>query len=418
MKNRAEPHVSPHRFPACALLVSCLLLLLSFSSASCHADVKPGADVLIERRLDLVRNKNVGLITNQTGRLSTGEFLVDALRANDVRVAALFSPEHGIRGRAEAGVLIPSETDSATGLPVYSLYGPNKRLERNMLNGIDLLIYDIQDVGVRYYTYINTMGLAMEAAAEAGVPIIVLDRPVVLGGRLVEGPVLQDSLRSFVGMYPVPIVYGLTCGELAEMINREGWLAGGRRADLTVVPMEGWSRELSWDETGLTWHPPSPNIPTQGTALVYPATCYIEGTNLSEGRGTSRPFTQFGAPFLDARAMAATLDSLGLNGVRFGATSFTPKSSKLAGQLCQAVTVEITDSRTYNPVAIGLHIVGLLSRRYPKECEFNRNWLCLLFGSVEVLDVVDGRKSVEDVVKRWSGEAKRYAERAKGYWLY
>ena len=418
MKNRAEPPFSIHPFPASSLVASRLLLLLSLASASCHADVKTGADILIERRLDLVRNKNVGLITNQTGRLSTGESLVDALRAHGVRVAALFNAEHGIRGQAEAGVLIPNETDSATGVPVYSLYGPNKKLERSMLNGIDLLIYDIQDVGVRYYTYINTMGLAMEAAADAGVPFIVLDRPDVLGGQLVEGPVLQDSLRSHVGMFPIPVIYGLTCGELAEMINQEKWLSGGRRADLTVVPVEGWSRAMPWDETGRIWHPPSPNIPTPGTALVYPATCYIEGTNLSEGRGTSKPFTQFGAPFLDAGAMAASLDSLGLPGVRFGATSFTPESSKLAGQLCQGVTVEIADFRTYSPVSIGLHILDFLARRYPKECQFDRKWLCFLFGSGDVLELIDGRKSVEEVLKKWSAEAKGYAEKARRYWLY
>ncbi len=255
---------------------------------SCSAAVKTGADILVERRLDLVKGKQVGLITNHTGRLSTGEFLVDALRARGVHVVALFAPEHGIRGQAQAGASVQNETDSATGIPVYSLYGATTRIQQSMLKGIDLLIYDIQGLPVRFYTYLSTMGLSMEAAAEAGIPFIVLDRPDPLGGQIVDGPIMQDSLKSFVGMYPLPVVYGLTCGELAQMINRERWLSNGVQANLTVVPVEGWTRGMSWGETGLTWYPPSPNIPTAATAFVYPATCFIEGTNLSEGRGTSQ----------------------------------------------------------------------------------------------------------------------------------
>ena len=400
------------------ILEAALFGVLSLGCSRIHADVKTGADILIERRLDLVKGKNVGLITNQTGRLSSGEWLVDALRARGVRIAALFSPEHGIRGDAEAGASVASDIDSVSGVPVYSLYGRVQKPDKAMLKGIDLLVYDMQDVGVRFYTYISTMGLAMEAAAEAGIPFIVLDRPDPLGGMLVDGPIIEDSLRSFVGMYPLPVVYGLTCGELAQMINREKWLAGGIQATLTVVPMEGWKRGMSWSQTGLPWNRPSPNIPSPATALVYPVTCYVEGTNLSEGRGTSDPFGQFGAPFLDAPAMAAELNSLDLPGVRFGSTSFTPNSSKFAGQLCRGVSVRITDPLLYRPVGIGLHIIDLLARRYPKECEFNRKGLSALFGRADVLDVVDGKRSVEEVMRQWGGDEKGFLDRAAGYRTY
>ncbi len=394
------------------------LSILTLLSPSCHAAMKTGADILIERRLNIVKGKNVGLITNQTGRLSTGEFLLDALRAQSVHVVALFSPEHGIRGTVEAGVPIQNETDSATGIPIYSLHGRTKKPDSSMLKGIDLLVYDVQDVGVRFYSYISTMGLAMEAAAEAGIPFVVLDRPDPLGGMLVDGPVLQDSLTSFVGMYPLPVVYGLTCGELAEMINREGWLARAVHADLTVVWMEGWTRTMSWGETGLSWSPPSPNIPAPSTSFVYPATCYLEGTNISEGRGTGRPFNQFGAPFLAVRALVAALDSLALPGVRFVPTTFTPSSSKFSGTLCQGVLVEITDARSYSPVSVGLHIVNLLARRYPGRCVFNRTTLTRLFGSGEVLEVIDGKRGVWEVLKRWKEGEKKYMEKARQYWRY
>jgi uncharacterized protein YbbC (DUF1343 family) len=398
------------------LLLTCLFLLGSFALSP--AAIKVGADVLIENRLDLVKGKHVGLITNQTGRLSTGEYLVDALRSKGVHVVALFGPEHGIRGLAQAGDDVKNEIDSATGIPIYSLYGPSTKITRNMLKGIDLLVYDIQGLSVRFYTYISTMGLAMEAAAEAGIPILVLDRPDPLGGLLVDGPIMQDSLRSFVGMYPVPVVYGLTCGELARMINGEGWLSKKACANLTVVPMEGWKRGMPWSEIGLRWYPPSPNIPTPAAADIYPATCYVEGTNLSEGRGTSKPFSQFGAPFLDAHAMAAALDSLALPGVRFGTTSFTPSSSKLDGKQCEGVTAEVTDLVAYKPVEVGLHIVNLLARWYPKECVFNRQFLCRLFGNPGVLDVVDGGKSVGEVVRGWEKERDSFVEEAKRYKLY
>jgi uncharacterized protein YbbC (DUF1343 family) len=400
------------------ILGGAFLGVLGLGCSSGHTAVKTGADILIERRLDLAKGKNIGLITNQTGRLSSGELLLDALRARGVHIVALFSPEHGIRGEAEAGASIQSEPDIATGIPIYSLFGKTQKPDSTMLKGIDLFIYDMQDVGVRFYTYISTMGLTMEAAAEAGIPYLVLDRPDPLGGVMVDGPILDDSLRSFVGMYPLPVVYGLTCGELAQMINGEKWLAKGVQAALTVVPMEGWTRGMAWSQTGLTWNRPSPNIPAPATALVYPVTCYIEGTNLSEGRGTNRPFNQFGAPFLDAPGMAAALDSLELPGVRFGTTSFTPQSSKYAGQFCHGVTVEITDPRAYRPVSVGLHIINLLARKYPKECEFNRKWLARLFGSAEVLDVVNGKRSPEEEVERWRKGERAFVTEARTYQIY
>ncbi|MEK9136788.1 MAG: DUF1343 domain-containing protein, partial [Bacteroidota bacterium] len=227
----------------------------------------------MSKELNLVKGKKVGLITNHTGRLSSGQHLVDTLLAQGISVVALFGPEHGVRGEAAAGEKVGDTIDAKTGIPVFSLYGKTRTPTSDMLRDVDVLVYDIQDVGARFYTYISTMGLCMKAAIESGIPFIVLDRPNPLGGLKVEGPILEDSLKSFVGMYPIPLVYGLTCGELAMMINGEGWLATSAKADLTVVRMEGWTRSMLWDDTGLSWIRPSPNIPTPVTALVYPGTC-------------------------------------------------------------------------------------------------------------------------------------------------
>jgi uncharacterized protein YbbC (DUF1343 family) len=302
---------------------SVFVLLTVPAALHCQPRVSTGADVLVAEHLDLLKGKRVGLITNHTGRVSSGEFLVDVLLGKKINVVALFGPEHGIRGEAAAGDAVDDGVDDQTGIAVYSLYGATRKPTPTMLEGVDILMYDIQDVGVRFYTYISTMGLAMEAAAEHGIPFVVVDRPNPIGGLKLDGPVLIDSLRSFVGMYPIPVAYGLTCGELAVMIKSEGWLDLAK-LDLTVIWMEGWKRTMLWDDTGCPWVRPSPNIPTPATALVYPATCFIEATNVSEGRGTERPFHFIGAPFIDGGTLSGKLNALRLPGVRFSPTEFTP----------------------------------------------------------------------------------------------
>ena len=398
-----------------------LLLLILQSSASLSGPspgVKTGADVLLEKRLDILRGKRVGLITNQSGRVSSGEYLLDMLIARHVQVTALFGPEHGIRGTEPAGETVSDSIDGKTHIPVFSLYGRIRKPTPSMLVNVDLLLFDIQDVGARFYTYLSTLGLCMEAAAEKGIPFVVLDRPNPLGGILTDGPVLPDSLRSFVGMFPVPVIYGLTIGELAAMANGEGWLAGGVRADLTVVPMEGWRRTMLWRDTGLPWIPPSPNIRRPETALVYPATCYMEATNISEGRGTDNPFHVIGAPFVDGREIAGVLLSEGMNGVRVRDVRFTPSSSKFRGVDCSGVSVEFSMSDSLRPVRIGVGILCILKKSYPDSLVINRRGLARLLGDPEAYDLLAGGKSPAFIAGRWETARSAYRARSLVYFIY
>jgi uncharacterized protein YbbC (DUF1343 family) len=361
------------------------------------SQVRTGADMLMREKLGLLRGKNVGLITNHTGRLGTGEFLVDALLRSGIHVVRLFGPEHGIRGMAAAGEKVADSVHGKTGLPAISLYGKNHKPTAEMLRGVDLLLYDIQDVGARFYTYISTMALCMEAAAEAKIPFIVLDRPNPLGGEKLDGPILDDSLRSFVGIAPLPIVYGLTCGELARLLNGEHLLAGGVQAELTVVAMEGWDRSMLWGGTKLEWIPPSPNLRTAEAALAYPGTCLVEATNVSEGRGTENPFLTIGAPFVNGKKLADALEAEHLPGVQFHPTSFVPSSSKHTGETCGGVDIRIVDDSDFSPVKAGLTILVTLQRLYPREFRVQKRSFERLYGRRGVYQELfdDGAAGVE-----------------------
>lgn len=358
------------------MLNKAIILFTLYSSpftAIALSQVTVGADRLLSNEFHLISGKRVGLVTNHTGVLSSGKHLADALH-DDPRVTlqALFGPEHGIRGEAPAGGHVGDGRDSATGVTVFSLYGKTYKPTPEMLKNIDVLMFDIQDVGARFYTYISTMSYAMEAAAENKIPFIVLDRPNPITGVRVEGPIREDSLRSFVGLHPIPIVHGMTVGELATMFNEEGWLKDGVKADLHVVKMDGWRREMWYDETGLRWIPPSPNIRTLETAVVYPGTCLIEATNLSEGRGTERPFEYIGAPFVDGEAFAKELNQLHLPGVNFQPITFTPRpmsgatSPKYSGILCAGVGIQVIDREIFEPVRTG-HALLVTAKRIVGE---------------------------------------------------
>ncbi|MBM4028131.1 MAG: DUF1343 domain-containing protein, partial [Planctomycetes bacterium] len=270
------------------------ILLVVGLGASCAASVRTGLDHVAAHK-DLFQGQRVGIIANHTSYDSTGKYVVEVFRALEgVRVVTLFSPEHGLRGTEEAGRKIAHDIDPVSGLPVHSLYGGTNKPTPQMLADVDVLVFDMQDVGARFYTYLYTMSLAMEAAAENGKKFVVLDRPNPINGTQLEGPVLEPKFATFVGLYPIPVRYGLTVGELARMVNGEGWLAKGIKADLTVVPLTGWRRGMWFDATGLRFIKPSPNMPDLETATIYPGLCLLEGTNLSEGRGTPKPFCQFG----------------------------------------------------------------------------------------------------------------------------
>ncbi len=291
------------------------------SGAAAGVDVRSGLEVLLADSLALVVDRQVGLVTNHTGIDRDGVSSIDRLFAHpDVDLVALFSPEHGIRGEEEAGIQIASGLDSFTRLPIHSLYGDTRKPTPQMLVGVEVLVFDIQDIGSRYYTYVSTMALAMEAAGEAGIPFVVLDRPNPIGGIAVQGSVLDTAYATFVGRYPIPMRHGMTPGELARMMVGEF----GVSVDLTVVPAAGWTRAQSFGETGLPWVAPSPNMPSVTSALHYPGTCLFEGTNLSVGRGTPAAFQQIGAPWIDGPALASRLEELELPGVRFEPVTFTP----------------------------------------------------------------------------------------------
>ncbi len=395
-------------------LLFCWGVTQSFSLQS----VELGADVLVKERLDILRDKRVGLITNQTGRLSNGTYLVDTLLSLGINVVALFGPEHGIRGEADAGERISNGRDPKTGVIVYSLYGETKKPTPQMLAEVDVLVYDIQDVGARFYTYISTMGLAMEAAAERGIPFVVLDRPNPLGGEKLDGPLMSDSLRSFVGMYPIPLVYGLTCGELARMINGELWLKGRVSALLIVVPMRDWMRRMLWKDTGLRWIPPSPNIPFPETALVYPATCFLEATNVSEGRGTSHPFQTLGAPFVEGQRLSWLLATNLNPTLNIVPIDFTPSSSKYRRIQCQGVFIDVSDFSAFRPVEAGILIMQTIRSLSSADFKIRRKGLERLIGSSMVAQLILENKEPSLIASTWSSQLQEYRLLSSRYHLY
>lgn len=381
--------------------------------------VTPGVEVLLRDSIHLLEGGwRVGLITNHTGIASDGATTIDLLhRAPGVELVALFSPEHGIRGRAEAGEPVEDETDSRTGLPIHSLYGRTRKPTPEMLRGLDALVFDIQDIGARYYTYVSTMALAMQAAAEAGVRFIVLDRPNPIGGAHVQGTVLDTAFASFVGMYPVPMRHGMTVGELARLVNG----AFGIGAELHVVPAQGWSRELWYDETGLPWVPPSPNMPSLESATHYPGTCLFEGTNLSVGRGTDRAFQQIGAPWLDATTLVERLNAYALAGVRFERVEFTPMEpgdEKYAGVTVQGVRFIVTDRALYDPTVAGVAALLEVRRLAGERWEWRPNQFDRLAGTDRLRGAIEAGRPLGELTREWEADLAAFRELRSRYLLY
>ncbi|MBP2017504.1 uncharacterized protein YbbC (DUF1343 family) [Symbiobacterium terraclitae] len=383
------------------------------------ARVRLGNEVLLADRRDLLRGSRVGIVTNHTGVNSRLESIIDLLAADpEVQVTALFSPEHGIRGDAAAGEKVGSSVDPVTGLPVHSLYGETRKPTPEMLRDVDVLLFDLQDAGVRFYTYTWTLAYCMQAAAENGKRLVVLDRPNPIGGVQVEGGVVQPGLESFVGLYPVATRHGLTHGEIATWINDRF----GIGCDLTVVPVDGWRRAMWWDETGLPFVPPSPAANGLEMLTLYPGLCFLEGTNLSEGRGTALPFQVFGAPWLDERKTVAELSRRNLPGVLFRPTYFTPWTSKHKGEHCRGVQIHVVDRAAVRPVALGAHVVEAVRRLHPGKFEWV-SWgrirsLDRLSGSDLLYRAAEGELPLEDVLARWEEESRRFAAESAAYHLY
>jgi uncharacterized protein YbbC (DUF1343 family) len=349
------------------LLPIALLLGTAFLARAEKAPpVLNGIDVLREQNFEPLAGKRVGLITNHTGRAADGTSTIDLLfRASACKLVALFSPEHGIRGVLDEKV--SSAMDEATGLPLYSLYGDVRRPTPDMLKGIDALVFDIQDIGARFYTYITTMGYCMEAAAKEGIPFYILDRPNPIGGLKVEGPMLDRDRTSFVGYVPLPVRHGMTVGELARYFNSENKIG----AQLRVIEMQGWHRSFYFWDTGQLWLDPSPNMRNMLEAILYPGVCLLEGTNVSVGRGTDRPFEVVGAPWIEPRGFAAALRASRPPGVEFVPVFFTPTASRYRGTRCGGVNILITNREKLNSVLLGLTLVSALHRLYREEYEID-----------------------------------------------
>lgn len=404
-----------HAFVALLALCVCSASIAAAPAAAQQSGFETGIEVLLHDRLDLIRGKHVGLVTNPTGVDSELVSDIDLLaHAPGVHLVALFGPEHGIRGAHQAGASVGSDRDPATGVPVYSLYGKTRQPTPAMLKGVDVLVFDIQAVGARFYTYLYTMADAMKAAAAAHIPIIVLDRPDPIGGVAVQGPVLDPKFASFVGEYPIPLRYGMTIGELAELFNGQFHIG----ADLKVVKLRGWKRSMYYDDTGLPFVMPSPNMPTETTALVYPGMGLVEGTNVSEGRGTTRPFELTGAPWIDAEKLARVLNDKHLPGVRFRPVHFTPTFSKYQGKLCNGVQVHVMDRDTFNPVVVGLTVIATIHDLHPRQFAFNPSDFDRLVGNDWVRQDIEKGIPVSEMRRRWQAGLSRFKEIRQQYLLY
>jgi uncharacterized protein YbbC (DUF1343 family)/CubicO group peptidase (beta-lactamase class C family) len=373
--------------------------------------VQTGIDVLNAQKFEPVSGLRVGLITNHTGIDSEGRRTIDLLyKAPGVNLVSIFTPEHGLSGKMEGR--IHSTTDPTTGLPVYSLYGEVDRPTQKMLDGLDALVFDIQDAGVRFYTYITTMAYAMEAAAKKGIAFYVLDRPNPLTGSAVQGPVMDRDLKSFVGYFPVPLRHGMTVAELASMFNAENQIG----VNLKVIKMRGYQRTDWYDETGYLWMNPSPNLRTLNQTILYPGVAMVEGANVSVGRGTDTPFELLGAPWINARELADYLNGRKIQGVRFMPVEFLPKANRFENELCHGVQVVLVDRHALDSPALGVEIASALYRLYPND--FHLDKTLPLIGSYEVLQAIKEGQDPNSIFLNWYASLEQFCKLRSKYLLY
>ncbi len=386
--------------------------------------VLTGADILVSEKLDLIKGKKIGLVVNHSSLLSNGKHLVDALYENkEIKIVALFGPEHGFRGDTTGE--IDNTVDKKTGIPVFSLYGKTYKPTNEMLQGIEVLIFDIQDVGARFYTYISTLGHVMEAAAENNINVIVLDRPNPITGLYIDGPITDESFKSFVAYAPIPISHGLTVGELANMYNEKEWLNNKIKANLTVIKMKGWKRNLWYDETNLMWIKPSPNMPTINTAIVYPGTCLFEGTNVSEGRGTEKPFEYIGATWMNSKKIISELKKIKLQGVSFEANQFTPqwysynsKPPKYHNEKCNGIFVKVNNRNRFESVKTGIALIWAIKKNHPENFQWKEKTFDNLMGNNKIRKMIDEGKTPTEIFETWREELNQFKEMVRSFFLY
>ncbi|WP_068775523.1 exo-beta-N-acetylmuramidase NamZ domain-containing protein [Paenibacillus sp. FJAT-26967] len=386
------------------------------------AGVRSGADRLHTMKHPLLTGRRIGLVTNPTGITADFRTTVEVCASlRDSQLTALYACEHGLYGQRQAGVLFEDETDPELGIPVYSLYGKHKRPTAEMLQNVDTVLFDIQDLGIRFYTYLSTLLYTLEACAEHGKSLLVLDRPNPLGGSIAEGGMLKPGYESMVGAWQMPIRSGMTLGELALMVND----VKGLRCDIDVIRLEGWDRRMEFTDTGLPWMVPSPNIPTIDSARVYGGTCFFEGTNLSEGRGTTRPFEWIGAPWLHGAELAKRMNASGLPGVHVHPVYATPAFSKHQGQLCSGVRLFVTDQEQFQPVNTGLRLLHEVISLHPDSFEWltppkegSRYFIDLLTGGTDVRMTLADSEGLRSITRNWQEEAEAWKTQRKPYLLY
>lgn len=392
---------------------------------SAKKQIKLGLERVLDEESDLLANKRIGLICNQSTVNHKFQHAADLFYQNEnFNLNALFGPQHGIRGDVQDNMVETAHAiDKYTGLPIFSLYSETREPSDKMLENLDALVFDLQDVGCRVYTFVYTMANAMRACARKNIEFVVLDRPNPINGTEIEGNVLETGHESFVGLYPIPMRHGMTVGELAQLFNREF----GINCDLKVVTMEGWSREFYHDETDVPWVIPSPNMPSVETAVVFPGTVYFEGTQVSEGRGTTLPFELVGAPYVDAKHYRQSLSSLELPGVIFRETNFLPTFQKHQGTVCGGVALHVTDRRTFKPVLTGVAMVKTVFDLYaenfkwktpPYEYVFDRNPFDVIAGTAATREQIENKASLEEIELSWQSDVEIFRDKRKQYLLY
>lgn len=386
---------------------------------------KTGLEVLLESKLDLLDRARVGLIVHPASINSRYEHAANLFRQQKrINLTTLFGPQHGIRGETQDNMIEwQSFREMQTGLPAYSLYGETRRPTPEMLADVDALVFDLQDVGTRVYTFIYTMALAMEAARDSGKRFIVLDRPNPINGVQLEGNNLEPELTSFVGMFPIPMRHGMTVGELALMFNGEF----GIGCDLEVIRMKGWRRAMWFEETGLPWVMPSPNMPTVDTSVVYPGSVLLEGATVSEGRGTTRPFEMIGAPYIDPKTLIEELGKAKLPGVIFRPVHFEPAFHKFAGQICGGLQIHVTDRNAFKPVLTGVAMISAIRRLYPNdfawrqppyEYVYDKLPFDVINGSSRLREQIEAEMPLAEIEEGWSDDSHEFADRRREHLLY
>ncbi|MCH8326522.1 MAG: DUF1343 domain-containing protein [Bacteroidetes bacterium] len=414
------------RYTSLTLIIFlCAVVSLQCQTKKGNNKLITGADRLISDYSNLLINKKIGVVFNQTSRLSNGTQLLDTL-SNLYNVVAVFSPEHGFRGNIEAGKKYFDNKSDSSKIKFYSLYGSVKKPTKEMLKGIDILIYDLQDIGVRYYTYISTLFYVLEAAAENNITIIILDRPNPLNGSKIEGPILNKKFESFIGIAPIAVRYAMTTGELAKYFIGEGLNKNSSHLNLKIIKLKSWDRSKYFNYYyGNNWQKTSPNIPDLNTAIVYAGTCLIEGTNISEGRGTLHPFLQIGAPFINSNKLIKEIEELNIGGVEFEPIKFTPKSipgismfPKYKDEECEGVKIILTNREKFNSVEFGIKLVYAINKLYPKLLKFRDNHFNRLIGNNTTIKKIKAGIKPGEIIQSWKKELNDFIKIRTKYLIY